>query len=253
MRSLTKLFTVLLALPLLAQQSADTSSEERDRLLGRQLASSIKAKSRLLGSPAVDAYVDRIGRRLLANLPEPLSPYSFEVITAASGREPMAFPGGPVLIPAPFLVAVQDEAELAGMLAHAIGHVALRHSLREPVQFLIARPAPFLYLGGWMGSHADPQAATLPLAVFKSRRAYELEADAFGISLAARSGFAADGLRRYIERTEAADSSVSPEPAREMRLARMDEILRPRAAVTVSPTDEFQQVQAMVRDAIGQP
>ena len=190
-------------LPLLAQQSANLYNVEKERALGRSLASEVRQQSRPFDNPAVDAYVKRIGGELVAHLPENPLTYTFEVISTDEATEPIPLPGGYVFIPARFLLAAQDEAEFAGMLAHSIGHIALRHGTRPATRGEVMNVAhiPLVFAGGWMGGgHADSRRPLIgvPIGFLEFQRTRELEADAFGLELAARAGYDPAALRRYI-------------------------------------------------------
>ena len=250
------LLAFVVALPLLAQQGLNFYSVEKEHALGQHLASEIKQQSRPLDSAVADEYVQRLGGHLEAHLDERLFPYSFEVIATTARTEPMALPGGYVLIPARFFLAVEDEDEFAGVLAHSLGHIALRHATRMATRGEVANivSIPILYVGGWMGSHADSQRPGIsqPLAIVQFQRRFELEADAFGLELAARAGYPAAALRRYIERTQTAGSRFSsPLPARDLRLARMEDLPQTGPGVPFYSPEEFQQIREMIRDAVG--
>jgi predicted Zn-dependent protease len=150
----------LLSVPLLAQQSVDLRSVEKERAIGRQYASEIMRQTETLAVPAIDAYVKRIGAVFAAQLRQAPFEYQFEVIAGGYRTEPIPLPGGYVLIPVRSLAEAKDEAEFAGMLAHSVAHVALRHGTRTSMA-----GAPPIFMGGWMGSHAETQGAQTPLPV----------------------------------------------------------------------------------------
>ncbi|MGH9632947.1 MAG: M48 family metalloprotease [Bryobacteraceae bacterium] len=250
----------LLTMPLLAQQDVSLYSVEKERFLGQRLASEVKRQSKPLDHPLVDAYVKRTGRELAGHLADSPFVYSFEVILAAN-TEPISLPGGIILIPARFFLTARDEAEFIGMLAHSIGHIALRHGTRTAMRGQAVNMAsiPLVFMGGWMGAHADGRGTALvPIGFLKFQRTYELEADRFGIELAARAGYDAAAFRRYIERAQPPDADsdprMAPLPARDVRLAGMDELLR---SLPVPPPSssaaEFERIQEAVREALGRP
>ena len=114
---------------------------------------------------------------------------------------------------------------------------------------------PLIFMGGWGGAHADSRQPQLlvPMGFLQDHRIYELEADAFGLNLAAKAGYPPAAFRRYIERTQGLDSKMSPLPAREVRLARIDEVLRSLPAVPFMPTGDFEKVQASARVVVPKP
>ena len=119
---------ILLAIPLFAQ--VDLRQSEKERALGKHLASDILRESKPLAMPRAQAYVTRIGNELLSHLPGVPYVYSFEVIVT-DALEPIPIPGGRIFIPAKFFLSARDEDEFAAMLAHSIGHIALRHGSQK--------------------------------------------------------------------------------------------------------------------------
>jgi len=245
-------FCLLLVLPSMSQQGANVYSMEKERALGQQYAAEIRRQSKPLDNPEVEAYVRRIGEKLVAQLKDPRFEYRFETITDNSWTEPLSLPGGYVFIPAGAFVAAQDEAEFAGMLAHSIGHVALRHGRRPTVQGQITNRAsvPLVFMGGWNGLHADSrrEQTSMPAGFLEFQRTYELEADSFGVELAARAGYDPAAFERYIDRTQSADTNPSPLPERELRLARLQEMVASLPSSSPSSDDqEFRRIQEITR------
>lgn len=226
--------------------------------MGRQYASEIRRQSEPLRDPLVNAYVDRIGRQLVSRLEGLPQDYTFEIISGGSWTEPFALPGGYVFVPARAVVTADDEDEFAGMLAHAIGHIALRHGMRSATRSQIADMGsiPLILMCGWTGSHADSKNPQLlaPLSLLESQRTYELEADQFGLDLTARTGYDPSAFQRYVERTHPADAKMSPLPGRDLRLARIQAVLSglPASPRSVSG-DDFRNIQQRVRSLIERP
>lgn len=224
---------------------AQTINVEKERALGAGLAGEIRKEAKAFGDAEVSAYVERVGRKLSAFLPG--SDFRFEVVIA-DRAEPIGLPGGFVLVPASFLVAVEDEAEFVAMLAHAMGHVSLRHGfpvIRQPQEGQI----PLLFMGGWAGVHANTQQGQVlvPQGFLASLRKFELEADRFAVDLAGKAGYDPGALARYIRRVQPADSGrPSPLPAKGERLGALEDTL---AQGSVGGS-EFQRMQELVRGAV---
>lgn len=249
-------FAGLLALPVMAQQAIHFYSADKEQALGKQIAAEVRRQSKPLDQPAVAAYVKKIGSRLVSKLPQTSLTYDLEVINT-DATEPIALPGGYILIPASFFLAVNNEDEFASMLAHSIGHVVMRHGLRGTSRGAVDNAAsiPLIFMGGWMGSHADSQHRILVPAAFSPvQRTYELQADQFGVALASGAGFNASGLRDYVQRSQKADANpaISPLPARELRIANIEKMLSP-ASETPRSSGEFLLAQKAIRDALKQP
>jgi predicted Zn-dependent protease len=253
-----KLVLSLWVVPLLAQQGVNFYTVEKERALGQHLASEIRRQSKPFANAAIDSYVKRIGAELIGQLKEAIFEYHFEMISGGTWKEPVSFPGGYVFIPARFFLAAQNEAELVGMLAHSIGHVALRHGTRTVARGQIVNMAsiPLVFMSGWAGSHADSQQpqVLVPVGFLKFQREHELEADRFGLELAAQAGYDATAFQRYVGRTHSVDSEMSPLPARELRLARIQEIVAslPSATTTSPSHDDFRRLQEAVSSIIEQ-
>lgn len=127
-------FLILLVGSLRARDLAP--SKEKESAMGAAMAVNIVKRASRLTDPAVNAYMDRLGRQLAAQVNR--VDWEFAVIRDDSGgstREPLSLPGGYIFIPASLILAAGNEAELAGMLAHSMAHVANRDSVR-----LAARP-----------------------------------------------------------------------------------------------------------------
>jgi len=101
-------------------------SMEREAKLGATLAEEVRRNSTALDSALAQNYVERLGRQLAAQLPGDGIKYTFEIIADKTAgptnqlHEPIALPGGYLFVPAGLFLAAQDEAEFAGMLAHAM-------------------------------------------------------------------------------------------------------------------------------------
>jgi len=117
-------------------------SENKERELGQEAAGEVERTIGLVQDPALVGYVREIGRRLVAQTPQPGAAYEFYV---ADETEPNAFalPGGFVYVTRGLLALANSEDELAGVMGHEIGHVVARHSVRQ-----IEASTPFSILFG---------------------------------------------------------------------------------------------------------
>jgi beta-barrel assembly-enhancing protease len=248
------LVTVLAAVALTAQerqlgQGVNFYSKEKEAALGAGLAEDARRQTTKLDNPEVQAYVERVGRRLAAHLPDTSLTFTFAVITDDRGgptHEPIAIPGGYLFVPTSLVLAAQDEAEFAGMLAHAMIHVAARHGTREARRSQIAHETaiPLIYIGG-----VEVARILLPAGILKMWRANELEADRVAIPTMAAAGYDPAALVRYISRVQP-ETTVqtqvhSPLPAREQRIAAMEE--------AIGKLGDFARIQQTVRDAMPKP
>jgi len=242
----------------LPSRDANTYSTEKEVALGAELANEFRRNSTPLESSAAQQYVERIGRQLSPYFPDP-PPFTYKFsITIDAGdtihlHEPCAFPGGFIFVPAGLFSSAQDEAEFAGVLAHAIAHVAARHGIRMAGSGLIGNHAsiPLIFLGGWAGTCTDAE-FLLPVEYLRFARANELHADQLAVKAMARVGYDPVALKRYIRRqqieTEGKASTVSPLPPRGDRLKSLDAAIAVLPPGTYSGGPEFGRVRQEVRE-----
>ena len=195
--------TVLIALPL----GAETRIEPRrnsftpaeDVRLGRQAAAQAREQLPMLNDRATENLVERIGARLVAAVParfrQPAFRYSFDVVNA---REINAFalPGGPMFLNRGMLQAARTDDEVAGVMAHELSHVILRHGTLQAAKAqkfqlgAIAGQVLGSIVGGRKGQ-VIAQGSQIGLGTYflKYGREYEREADLLGAQIMARAGY----------------------------------------------------------------
>jgi predicted Zn-dependent protease len=111
---------------------------EEDVKIGRESADKVRAELLLLDRPDVEAYLQELGARLASRAPGEKYPYEFHILNVRD-LNAFALPGGIIFVNRGTLDAVQDEGELAGVLAHEIGHVALRHGTSQMSKAYVAQ------------------------------------------------------------------------------------------------------------------
>jgi hypothetical protein len=209
-------FPFLAALPLLAQNQVAA----KDAALGRQLAAELRKRITPLESPALQQYVDRLGQKLAAGMPDFNAPFTFQVIAEDSCptlHEPASFPGGFVFVPAALFLAARDEGEFAGMLAHAMAHGVL--PLRRQTNLA---SVPLVFVGAQGGS-----CSAIPVGFVRTQWNFELQADALAARAMAQAGVDPQGLVRYVERDQPPGTNDrSPIPPRDQRVAALTTSLR---------------------------
>jgi Zn-dependent protease with chaperone function len=167
-----------------------------DVQLGRQAASEVEQQMPMLRDSQVSSYVESVGQRLVAAIPSefqhPEFRYYFRVVNARDINA-FALPGGPMYVNRGMIQAARNEGEMAGVMAHELSHVALRHGTAQATKAgkyqLGAGIAGIL--GTILGGPAVGQAAQLPFAVsfLKFSREYETEADLLGARIMANAGY----------------------------------------------------------------
>jgi len=174
-------------------------SPAQDVQLGRQAAAEVRQQLPMLNDRVTDDLVDRIGARLVAAVPsrfrQPGFRYTFDVVNQ---REINAFalPGGPMFLNRGMLQAARTDDEVAGVIAHELGHVVLRHGTLQAAKAqkfqlgAIAGQVLGSIVGGRTGQ-VIAQGSQFGLGTYfmKYSRAYEREADLLGAQIMARAGY----------------------------------------------------------------
>ena len=181
-------------------------SRQQDVQLGQESAAQVRRQRQIVKDPFLNDYVNRVGRKL-ANTPEARAsgfPFTFEVVADPSINA-FALPGGPMFINTGLLKAVDNEAELAGVMGHEMSHVILRHgtnqaSKAQAIQLplmLGSRVAGGSMLGrlGQLGIGLGANSVLL-----KFSRTAESQADLTGSHLMAESGYNPMAMARFFEK-----------------------------------------------------
>lgn len=190
------LATVLLlgALPVFAaddHRGINLYSVPQEIALGRRMATEVEKQSRIVDDPVVAEYVNRLGRNLAARA-NALFPVSVKMIQSDEINA-FTLPGGFVYVNSGVMKMADNEAELASVIAHEIGHAAARHATRQATRGQLGRiaAAPLsLLIPGWAGLAARQSASVAaPVASSHFSRAYETEADLLGVRYLSEAGY----------------------------------------------------------------
>src|SRR5262245_55584243 len=166
---------------------------QQDIELGRQSAIEAEKQLRLLGDRSTDTYLNRIVTRLAAGAPGARYPYHIKAVNA-SEINAFSLPGGPMYVNRGLLESARNEAELAGVLAHEMAHVAMRHGTHQASKAYLTQ-AGLGILGGLLGrSNAASVLNTiggvgLNALFLKFSRDDEYEADQVGVQIMANAGY----------------------------------------------------------------
>jgi beta-barrel assembly-enhancing protease len=233
---------------------------EDDVKLGRQAAAEVEQQMPLLNDSEAQSYVARVGSRLVASIPSqfrhPQFQYSFKVVNARDINA-FALPGGPMYVNRGMIEAARNEGEMAGVMAHEISHVALRHGTAQATKGqkygLLAGIAGIA--GTILGGPQVGQLAQAPFAVYflKFSREYETEADILGAQIMAQAGYDPRDLANMFQTIERAGGgggggflSSHPSPSgRYARINREAEMLRVSGATRDSR--EFARIKERLR------
>ncbi len=185
---------------------------------GREEAVEIERKAKIVRDREVTDYVNRIGQRLVASLPEEFQHtefrYTFKVV---DDKEVNAFalPGGFVYVNRGMIESARNEGELAGVMAHEISHVALRHGTAQASRaypWLIALGVASAAMGKGKGAEIAEIGglAALELYFMKFSRKYETQADVLGSQIMARAGYDPHDLANVFRLIESREGRGGP-------------------------------------------
>lgn len=179
-------------------------SLETDIKMGRQYAQMVDSTSKLINDPVVTEYVNRLGQNLVRNSDAQV-PFTFKIIDS-DVLNAFSLPGGFVYVNTGTILAADDEAELAGVMAHEIGHVCARHATRQLTRSQYAGIAtiPLIFVGGGLGYAVyEASGLALPAAFMSFQRGFEAEADYLGIQYMYKSGYDPVAMISFFEKVEA--------------------------------------------------
>ena len=224
--------------------------------VGQAYSQAVEHSVKLVGDPVVTEYVNRIGQNLVRHSDAKV-PFTIKVIDSDEINA-FALPGGFLYVSSGLLLAAQNEAELAGVMAHEIAHVAARHATRQMTrsQMLNLASIPLIFVGGGIGV-AVREAAGLaaPLALTKFSRGFEAEADYLGVQYLYKDGHDPQAFIAFFERVQAQEKqnpgfitkafSNHPQTTDRIRKTRLEitRILPARETYVVS-TSEFDDVKS---------
>ena len=224
--------------------------------MGREFAQQVEQTQHLITDPVVNEYINRLGQNLQRNSDTTL-PFTIKVLDV---EEPNAFalPGGYMFVNAGTILLADDESEVAGVMAHEIGHVAACHSARQATRGNLAQFAmiPVMIMTGGLAGIGINQGANfgIPAIFSKFSRNFEAQADYLGIQYAYKAGYDPNGMVNFFEKLNALTKKrpgfsmklYGDHPQPPDRVAKsqeeIDKILPPREQYIISSSD-FEQVK----------
>ncbi len=234
----------------------DFYSLERERMLGRELARQVESESRLVHDRELTEYINRIGQNIVRNS-DARVPFVIKIIDDDEVNA-FALPGGFFYVNTGLILAADNEAELAGVMAHEIAHVAARHATKNATrqELLNLASIPLIFFGG-PAAYAVQQLAGLavPMSLLKFSRDAEREADLLGVEYEYAAGYDPQEFVRFFEKLKVQEKQKHSFVARAFATHPMtaDRIRRAQEEITrylpdrqqyVVDTSEFQQIKA---------
>jgi predicted Zn-dependent protease len=229
---------------------------EKQIAMGKQYAQQVESTVKLIQDPVVTEYVNRVGQNLVRNSDAQV-PFTIKVIDS-DDINAFALPGGFFYVNSGLILAADEEAELAGVMAHEIAHVAACHAARENTRGNLMNMAsiPLIFVGGAIG-YAGYEAAglALPMTFLHFSRGFEAEADYLGMQYMYKSGYDPQAFISFFEKVQAQEKkkpgtlakAFSTHPQTPDRIAKSQEeiaqILPARMQYVVS-TSEFDDVKS---------
>ncbi|GAP96078.1 M48 family metallopeptidase [Leptolyngbya sp. NIES-2104] len=217
------------------QLSRLNDAQETD--LGRQINTQLTSREvRIVRDPALTAYVNEIGQRLAANSTRSNIQYTFQVVDQNSINA-FATMGGFVYVHRGLLTAADNEAQVASVIGHEIGHIAGKHALKQMRQTAIQQG--LLAAGGLDRSTAVNLGVQVALRLPNSRRD-EYEADELGVRMLGRTGYAqseAVAFMRKLLNSSSPPTFLANHPATSDRITRLNQLISQNPASGRAGTD----------------
>jgi len=181
-------------------------SKDQDVQLGKESAAQVRKQMPVIRDPVLTDYVNRVGQRLASSHEARASgfPFSFEVVADPSINA-FALPGGPMFIHTGLLKAVDNEAQLAGVMGHEMSHVILRHGTNQASKAQLIQ-LPALLAGQVAGGSMLGRLAQAGIGLgansvlLKFSRSAESQADLMGSHLMAEAGYNPMQMARFFEK-----------------------------------------------------
>ncbi len=224
--------------------------------LGKAYAMEVEHSAKVIDDPVVSEYINRIAQNIVRNSDSKV-PFTVKVLDDDTVNA-FALPGGYFYVQSGLILAADSEAELAGVMAHEIAHVAACHAARQQTRGNLAQIAtiPLIFMGGGLGYGLYEAAGIgVPLTFMKFQRNFEAQADYLGVEYLYASGYDPQAFPQFFEKIQALEKKKPgfvakafethpPTPARMEHTQHEIATILPPKAEYVEDTSEFQEVKA---------
>jgi metalloendopeptidase OMA1, mitochondrial len=233
------------SVPITGRSQLNLLSEPDEVQMGVQAYKEVVGKAKVSGDPVANAQVTRVAQRIIAVSEKPDLPWEVKVIDEKQANA-FALPGGKIAVYTGILPITRDDAGLAAVIGHEVGHVLARHSAERVSQQMVAQGLGGALVSGVLGT--DPQTSQMVAGLFAQGlmlpwgRKQESEADHIGLILMAKAGYDPHAARDlWVRMAEASKGSSRPpeflstHPSEETRIRQIEAWL-PQAMKHYQPT-----------------
>jgi beta-barrel assembly-enhancing protease len=240
-----------------AKGAGNWYSLEKQIAWGKQISREVESQAKVINDPVIIEYVNRVGQNIVRNSDAQV-PFTIKVIDSDDVNA-FALPGGFFYVNSGLILAADSEAELAGVMAHEIGHVSACHAARENsrANLMQVMSIPLAVAArGWTGFGVyEGSGLAVPLVFLHFSREFEAQADYLGVQYMYKAGYDPQEFISFFEKIQALEKkkpgtiskAFATHPQTPDRIERSQEeirrILPPRPEYEVT-TSEFDDVKA---------
>jgi predicted Zn-dependent protease len=267
---LAVIFFLVLTTTLLAQRTKVNparvllASPQQDVEVGRQVAQDAEKQLTLIRDRDANAYISALGQALAAKTPNPNKfPFTFKIVDDRSINA-FALPGGPIYMHRGAIEAADNEAQLAGVLGHEIGHVVLRHGMSQVGKAQLTQGIVGI-LGGLAGNSTTGQILTqvgafgAGMTLLRYSRDAETQSDLLGTQILYDSGYNPAAMAQFFEKLakqhkgSKTEQFFSNHPIPENRVAKVNEEIRRLGPAIRNPKVDSAGFQRVKRTMLALP
>jgi hypothetical protein len=247
------------------KQGWNKFSPQDDITLGKRAATDAQKQLPLCNAPKVDAYLTQLGARLAQKLPTGGVQYPFEFhCVNDKAINAFALPGGYVFVNRGAIEAADNEAQLAGVMAHELSHVALRHGTNQASKAMLAETGLGIFGAVFGDSTGGALVTTLGTfaaggVLLRYSRTAESQADVMGTQVLYDSGYDPRAMAQFFEKLEAESKGKNPpeffsdHPNPEHRVERVDEEVEKLGGPQPNARRDSAEFEAIKREVLALP
>ncbi|GGA62322.1 hypothetical protein GCM10011507_12310 [Edaphobacter acidisoli] len=225
---------------------------------GKQYATEIEKSAHMVTDPVINEYINRVGQNIVKNS-DCKVPFTIKIIDSDEINA-MALPGGFFYVNSGLILAADEEAELAGVMAHEIAHVCAHHAAREATRLNYMQigsiPLMIVAYGSWTGYGIyEASQIAIPVTFLQFSRNFEAEADWLGLQYMYKAGYDPQAFVQFFEKISALEKHkpgtlakvFADHPQTPDRIARSEEeiaTIMPSKPDYIVTTSEFDAVKA---------